>query len=94
VQVSAQVNGDALSHAVTVNVNADQRRLLASEWGVAFSTSPLGTTVSRTVTVRENFGGPVGWTASSDAAWLQVTAGGNTSSGASSLVLTADPTKA
>lgn len=94
VMVSAQVNGDALRQAVTVNVNADQRRLVASEWGVAFTSSPLGTSLSRTVSVRANFGDPVAWTASSDAGWLQVTAAGKATTVGSSLVLTADPAKA
>jgi hypothetical protein len=91
VTVSAKVNGDALTLPLTVNVNADQRRLLASEWGVAFSSSPTGTTLSRTISVRQNFGEAVDWTASSDAAWLRVDGGGNTATSSSDLVLTADP---
>ena len=35
---------------LTVNLNADQRRLLPSEWGVALASTPTGTALSRTLT--------------------------------------------
>ncbi len=91
VMVSSQVNGDLLKLPLTVNVNADQRRLLPSEWGVALSSSPNGTTLSRTIAIRQNFGDNLDWTASSDTAWLRVNGSGSTGSGASNLVMTADP---
>lgn len=90
VTVSAQVNGDTVNLPLTVNVNADQQRLLVSEWGVGFSSTPTGTAVTRTLTVSDNFGGALAWTASSDQSWLSVTASGTTG-GASQITLTANP---
>jgi Viral BACON domain len=90
VSMTATVNGDSVVLPLTVNLNADQRRLLASEWGVAFASTPTGTALSRTLTISDNFSGTLAWTASSDAAWLAVTSSGNTS-GSSSIVLSADP---
>ena len=40
VAMTATVNGEAVTLPLTVNLNADQRRLLSSEWGVAFASSP------------------------------------------------------
>ncbi len=91
VTVSATVNGDTVSLPLTATLHVDQRRLLPSTWGVGLASTPLGTVVSRTLRVSDNFGGALGWTATSDSAWLGVTDSGNT--GASpSLTLTADPT--
>jgi len=87
---TATVNGDVVTTPVTLNMNIDQRRLLSSAWGVAFASTPTGTLLSRTLFIRDNFGGALAWTATSDSAWLTATAGGRTG-GASSLVLTADP---
>lgn len=78
VLVTAQVNGDQVTLPIVANVNADQRRLLASEWGVAFTDSPAGTVLQRTVEIRDNFEQGVKWTATSDQSWLTVTASGNT----------------
>ena len=90
VAVTATVNGDSVVLPLTVNLNADQRRLLPSEWGVALASTPTGTALSRTLTISDNFAGTLTWTASSDAAWLAVTSSGSTA-GSSSLVLSADP---
>jgi hypothetical protein len=90
VSVTATVNGDSVVLPITVNMNADQRRLLPSEWGVAFASSPTGTLLSRTLTISDNFSGNLAWSASSDVAWLSVTRGGNTA-GSANLVLSADP---
>ena len=87
---TSTINGDTVTAPLTVNLNADQRRLLPSSWGVAFASSPTGTTTSRTLQIADNFGGALDWTAVSDSAWLSASAGGNTG-GTSSLVLTADP---
>ena len=84
------VNGDTVTAPLTVNINADQRRLLPSVWGVGFASTPTGTVLTRTIAISDNFAGQLAWTASSDHAWLKVTAAGTTG-GASSLVLTADP---
>lgn len=90
VTVSAVVNGDKATLPLTVNLNADQRRLLPSAWGVGLASTPAGSVLSRTLTLRDNFGGALAWTATSDADWLSVTASGNTS-GAPTLTLRADP---
>lgn len=90
VTVSAVVNGDTVTLPLTVNLNADQRRLLPSAWGVGLASTPAGSVLRRTLTLRDNFDGALAWTASSDASWLAVTASGNTA-GASTLTLSADP---
>ncbi|MEP6502980.1 MAG: hypothetical protein ABJD97_06610, partial [Betaproteobacteria bacterium] len=87
---TAHVNGDVVSKAVTVNENIDQRRLLPSTWGVGLASTPTGTVLTRTLKIKDNFAGTLAWTATSDQAWLHATASGTTG-GASSLVLTADP---
>lgn len=74
----AVINGDSVSVPFTVNVNADQRRLLAAEWGVALASSPVGTVLTRSIRISDNYGGTLNWTASSDAAWLTVSGSGNT----------------
>ena len=88
--ITASVNGDSVSLPITVNLNADQRRLLVSEWGIGFASTPIGNVLSRTITVSDNFGGALNWNATSDSAWLSVTSNGTTGS-ASSITLTANP---
>lgn len=78
VVAKAVVNGDSISLPLTINVNADQRRLLAAEWGVALASSPVGTSLTRSIRISDNYGGTLNWTASSDAAWLTVSASGST----------------
>lgn len=90
VTMSATVNGDTVQLPLTVNLNADRRRLLPSSWSVALASTPTGAVLSRTLTVSDNFAGTLAWTAVSDAGWLSVTAGGDTV-GSSSLVINADP---
>ncbi|WP_341890795.1 hypothetical protein [Variovorax sp. YR752] len=90
VNVTATVNGDTVTLPITANLNLDQRRLLPSTWAVGLASTPLGTVLSRTLSVADNFGGTLAWTATSDSAWLAVTASGSTGS-TSSLTLTADP---
>lgn len=90
--LTSTINGDTVSTPLTVNINADQRRLLPSSWGVALASSPVGTVTTRTLQISDNFGGALPWTASSDSAWLSATASGNTL-GTNSLVLTADPSR-
>ncbi len=89
VSMTATVNGDSVVLPLTVNLNADQHRLLASEWGVAFASSPTGTTLNRTLTISDNFSGSLAWAATSDASWLSVTRSGGTTS-AGNLALSAD----
>ena len=45
---------------LTLNLNADQRRLLVSQWGVGLASTPTGTVLTRTVTVSDNYGGTLG----------------------------------
>lgn len=90
VTMAARVNGDSVALPLTVNLNLDQRRLLPSQWGVGLAATPTGTVATRTLTIRDNFGGTLAWTASSSAPWLSVTAGGSTG-GASTLTLSANP---
>jgi len=86
----ATVNGETANSAVTVTINADQRRLLPSVWGIGMASTPTGQVLTRTLQVRDNFDLGLAWTATSDANWLTVTGSGRTD-GASALVLTADP---
>jgi hypothetical protein len=65
-----------------------QRRLLASETGVAFTSMADRSRLTRTLVVTENKGNAAAWRAASDSAWLKVTASG-TAGGA--LALAADP---
>lgn len=93
VNVRATVNGDTVTVPVTVNLNADQRRLLPSAWGVALATSPTGTVLTRTLSVADNFGANLAWTAASDRPWLTATTSGTTAAAggtATPLVLVAD----
>ncbi|MBI5719114.1 MAG: BACON domain-containing protein [Burkholderiales bacterium] len=90
VTMTARVNGDTVALPLTVNLNLDQRRLLPSQWGVGLAATPTGAALTRTLTIRDNFGGTLAWTASSSAPWLSVTASGSTG-GASTLTLSADP---
>lgn len=90
INVSSNVNGDKVTLPLTVNLNVDQRRLLVSEWGVGFASTPLGSVLNRTIKVSNNFAGALPWTASTDVDWLKVTSSGNTSDG-QDLVLTATP---
>jgi hypothetical protein len=80
VTMTATVNGDTVSLPVTVNLNADQRRLLVSEWGVAFASTPTGSLLTRSITITDNFkGNAIGaWTWSSDAVWLTASSSGGT----------------
>ena len=90
VTLSATVNGDTVTLPLTVNLNADQRRLLVSDWGVGLVATPSGTVLSRSITVRDSFGASLPWTAVSDSPWLSVTASGNTGAGTTA-TLQADP---
>lgn len=87
---TSTINGDTVTTPLTVNLNADQRRLLPSTWGIGFASTPTGSVLTRTLTISDNFAGSLSWTATSDSAWL-VAAGSGTTGGASSLVLTANP---
>ncbi|HEY8099247.1 MAG TPA: hypothetical protein VIF82_00690 [Burkholderiaceae bacterium] len=90
VNVVATVNGDTVTLPITVNINADQRRLLPSKWGVGFANTTGGSLLTKTLAITDNFGGSLNWSATSDAAWLTVTTSGNTTS-SQNLILTANP---
>lgn len=89
IDFSAVVNGDRLTASLTVVLDVDARRLLASDTGVAFAKTPGLARLTRTLAVRDNFGAATPWEAAADQPWLKVTASG-TAPG--ELVLTADPT--
>ncbi|HSN92588.1 MAG TPA: hypothetical protein VLS93_15260 [Anaeromyxobacteraceae bacterium] len=86
---AATVNGDTVTASVPVTFNLDSHLLLASATGVAFTSTPGPSLLARTLTVADNLGLAAPWAATSDAAWLSVTASG---AGGDDLVLTADPT--
>lgn len=88
---TVKVNGDSVSVPVSVNIHKDQHRLLVSESGVAFSTTPNWSRLTRTIKVSSNFGSVTPWTASSDKPWLSVTPTGTTGASGTSLILNADP---
>lgn len=82
---TATVNGDTISVPINVTVNRDQRKLLFSEAGVAFSSTPSWSRLTRTVTVKDNFGLASNWTVSTNQPWLTATKLGN------QVTLTANP---
>ncbi len=74
--VVAQVNGDEVRQQVALTLNVDEQRLYLSEDGVAFTSTPDWSRLTRTVRVKHNFGRAAGWTATSDKPWLTVTGSG------------------
>jgi hypothetical protein len=90
VTVTSQVNGDVVSLPLTVNVNSDEHKLLASQWGIGFSSTPTGSNLTRSIAVSDNFGIALGWHATSDKPWLTVTPSGTSGTGAT-LAISANP---
>ncbi|MBV6325181.1 BACON domain-containing protein [Duganella violaceipulchra] len=86
VTATARVNGDRVAAPVLLTINKDQHKLLPSETGVALSATPSWTRLTRTLTVRDNYGSFGGMSASSSQGWLVAGVSGN------KLTLTADPT--
>ncbi|RFP12150.1 quinoprotein amine dehydrogenase [Duganella sp. BJB475] len=86
VNATARVNGDRVVAPVLLTINKDQHKLLPSETGVAFSATPAWTRLTRTLTVRDNYGTFGGMGAASSQGWLVAGVSGN------KLTLTADPT--
>ena len=89
---TAQVNGDVATAPVLLTINKDAHRLLPAETAVAFVSTPGWTRLTRTITVKDNYGTDGndnfgGMTATSDQSWLVVGVDGNR------LTLTADPTQ-
>lgn len=89
--VGAKVNGDVLNSPLTVTINKDQRKLLVAEPGIALSSTPNWSRLSRTIKVRDNMGLATSWSASSDQSWLTVSSSGSTASGTAALTVSADP---
>lgn len=85
VNATVSVNGDTVARPVTLTLNKDQRKVLASEVGVALVSTPQWSRLQRTLTVGDNFGTLGNWSARSDKSWLSVRTSGN------QLVLAADP---
>jgi hypothetical protein len=81
------VNGDTLNATVPVTFNLDTHRLIASENGVGFTSTPSFSRLTHTIKVNSNFSLPVAWTASSSDPWLTVTPSGQ---GGGNLQLTAN----
>jgi hypothetical protein len=89
VQLSAQVNGDTVTAPVSVSFNRDIQRLFATDNGIALVSMPAWSRLSRTVQLNDNFMRIGTWNATSDQAWLNVTASGSLRGG--NLTVTADP---
>ncbi|MES2148316.1 MAG: quinoprotein amine dehydrogenase [Pseudomonadota bacterium] len=89
--VGVKVNGDTLTKALTVTINKDQRKLLLAETGVALSSTPAWSRLTRTIKVSDNFGIDAKWSASSSQPWLTVTTSTNPADGTGALNLTANP---
>lgn len=85
---AAQVGGTTVTRSVAVQANLDDHKVLASDVGVAFASTPSLSRLTRTLGVRSNRGAVVNWSATSNQAWLAVTPSGTTPR---DIVLTADP---
>ncbi|PHV04427.1 quinoprotein amine dehydrogenase [Janthinobacterium sp. BJB412] len=85
VGVSLKVNGDFVTVPLVLNQKRDQRKLLPSENGVALSSTPTWSRLTRTLTISDNYKLGANWTAQSNQPWLSVSGSG------ASLTLTANP---
>ena len=90
IQLQATTNGQVLTQNIPVTFNVETNRLIANATGVAFSSFPSRSVLTRSVTVSNSWEATgVNWQAQSDQGWLTVTASGTTGT---PLVLTASPT--
>lgn len=89
VVVTCPVNGDVLTVTVPVVLKLDAHKVLAETNGVAFTSLPGLSRLTRTLKIRDNFAAAATWTATSSQPWLAATAAG-TAPG--ELTITADPT--
>jgi len=88
-QLQVIINGEAINTSIPVTLNVDATRMVVSANGVAFSSFPTHSVLSRTVTVNTNLlQASSKWQASSNQSWLKPTASGNMGG---ALTLTADP---
>ena len=87
--VQATVNGQLVSTPIAVTVNVDTNRLVVGATGVAFSSFPSRSVLTRSIAVGNVFELPgVTWQATSSQSWLGVTPTGTVGQ---PLVLTANP---
>jgi hypothetical protein len=89
VTVSATVNGVVFQKTLPVSYQLDDLRLEVSEDAVALTSIDSLSALTRSLSVATNRGTPASWSATSDQAWLDVTAAGTTGV---PLVISADPT--
>jgi len=88
-QISTTVAGQVFTQTRPVSYNVEAHRLVVSSAGVGLSQSPVKSVLSRSLTVYSTLGSTTtAWRASSDSAWLSVTASGSTGG---TLTLTANP---
>ena len=86
---TATVNGDVVTCNVPITVRIKPHHLFVHEAGVALMSSPGLAATSASITVRENRGMPIAWTATSDQTWLSLTTASGTTPG--TLQMSADP---
>jgi len=90
VDFTVQVNGDALATSVPVQFNLQAHTLEVIGNGVALTSTPSLSRLSRTLQIEDSLGlTTTPWTATSSQTWLTVTGSGTS---ASSLTITASPT--
>lgn len=78
IKITAKINGDYIELPITLNINIAERKLLASEWGIAFTSKPEISSLEKEITIFDNYHSNLEWTASSDQPWLNITKSGNT----------------
>lgn len=88
VRFQTTVGAQTVTRDVSVTALRDERRLIASSTGVSLAKTLAWSRLTKTITVRDNFGSGT-WTAVSDKGWLSVTSSG---SSGGNLVLTANTT--
>jgi len=88
-RISVDVKGTVFTEVRPVTFNTEARRIITTTSGIGLSRVPGRDVLARTVQVLSNLGlTDVPWTASSNQAWLSVTASGVTGG---DLVITANP---
>ena len=85
---SAIVNGDTITAPLPVTFNLEAHRVLVSREGVALTSTPGVSRLTRTLRVTDSLGTAAPWSATADQPWLTVTQSGTADA---DLVLTADP---
>ncbi|NWJ40704.1 MAG: hypothetical protein HXX12_07010 [Geothrix sp.] len=81
-----------IPYQITVGPVRVTHKLLPDSVGVAFSSTPAGDRLTKSILVADNLGKTTPWQATSDKSWLTVTAAGTTGTPGTTLTLTADPT--